>query len=60
MFTRKSEQFEFQVIVDHPTGILNKSTDYVKNFQTCTVKLGGKSATKKEETFLFRKDILGS
>jgi hypothetical protein len=33
MFNWKSSEFEFQLVVDHPTGILGKSSDYVKNMQ---------------------------
>ena len=58
MLLRKKDEFDFKLVVDEPKGlILNKSSEYAKEFKSYLSNEGFKG--KKEETYLFRNDVLG-
>ena len=60
MLIRKTEEYQFELVVDYPTGLLGKPSDYIKNFEACVSKVANRPVKhKKEETYLFSRDILG-
>jgi galactokinase/mevalonate kinase-like predicted kinase len=62
MLNGKKDEYQFHLVVDQPSGILGSSSEYVRNFMREAERLRGKSmsANRKEETYVFRRDLLGS
>lgn len=61
MLSNKQGEYKFEIIVDHPTGLLlSKSTDYVRDMHSTIEQIMGKPMNKKEDIYMFRRDILGS
>ena len=57
MLAKKKDEFKFDLVIDKPSRLLGKSSEYVKDFRNLTGRLGVRG--KKEETYCFRQDILG-
>lgn len=62
MLNGKMHEYSFELVIDHPTGILGNSSEFVKNFVKSMEKLKEKSMppNRKEETYIFRHDLFGS
>lgn len=60
MMVGKAQEFEFEVVIDSPVGILGKSSQYGKSFNKFVGQHTNLLPNKRQETILFRKDIFGS
>lgn len=62
MLLGKKEEYQFHLVIDQPSGILGSSSEYVKTFMREAERLRGRTmaANRKEETYVFRRDLFGS
>lgn len=57
----KKDEYQFRLVVDQPSGLLGSSSEYVRSFMREAERLRGRSVgSRKEETYVFRRDLLGS